>query len=188
MKGGRVGLTLGLALVLGCDAEPGGGGEHDDGPAAWSEQPLVELGEREAWQVLDADHDPLAEHRPAVVDCPPAAWQPELGQLEVQTGVCNYLALSQPSAFDLEAGDRVIVDLWHDDLDAAAPASGHVAVVIDDVVIGEAEVGIPAQAAVYRFEWTVEQPVLAGTPVVLHLHNHGYNSWTFVAIEAQTLE
>lgn len=144
--------------------------------------------QRAAWRVIDAQEDPLAGHRPAVVDCPVGAWAPELDQLEVQTGVCNYLALAQSSLVDLDVGDRVFVDLWHNVLDAATPATGHVAIVIDMVMVGEAVVEIPAQAEVLRFEWTVEHPVPAGTPVHLHLHNHGYNSWTFVAIEALTQE
>ena len=166
---------------MGCDGEPSAT-EGTDGEAI--EEALVVLGGRDAWRSVEADGDPLAEHRPDVIDCPLASWRPEDGGLEVQTGVCDYLALMQPSSVALDEGDRVIVDLWHDALDAAAPATGHVAVLIGDVLIGEATAVIPTQAEALRFEWTVDRPLPAGSEVHLHLHNHGYNSWTFVDIRA----
>lgn len=179
-----LGLFFGAALGLGCDDVP----SVEDGEELRRDVPLVELDRREAWSRVELAEDRLSGHRPETIDCPDAAWQPELGGLEVQTGVCNYLALMQPSLVDLEVGDRVVVDLWHDALDAAAPSRGHVAVLIDDVVVGEAAVVIPSQAEVLRFDWSVDAPVPAGAEVSLHLHNHGFNSWSFVAITAQVVD
>ncbi len=178
-----LGLLFGAALGLGCDDVP----SVADGEEVRRDVPLVELDRREAWSQVELAEDRFAGHRPETIDCPDAAWQPELGGLEVQTGVCNYLALMQPSLVDLEVGDRVVVDLWHDALDAAAPSRGHVAVLIEDVVVGEAEVVIPSQAEVLRFDWSVDAPLPAGSEVSLHLHNHGFNSWSFVAITAQVV-
>ncbi|MEZ4384635.1 MAG: hypothetical protein R3A79_25120 [Nannocystaceae bacterium] len=181
MRWRRLTASALLLLTLGCDGDPSAGdGSSDEA----REEALVALGERDDWRPLEADADPFAEHRPEGVDCPSAAWQPEGGALEIQTGVCNYFARVQPSRIDLDEGDRVIVDLWHDALDAAAPTTGHVAVLIDDTVIGEAMVVIPTQASALRFEWTVDRPLPAGAEVYLHLHNHGFNSWSFVAVRA----
>jgi len=200
MSAGRVqsfGLGFGLwlacfaALLAGC--EPGAAETETEtetdaetegsGGAGAFEVPLVDLGDLAAWTPVDAADDPLADHRPQSIDCPIAAWAEENGQLEVQTGVCNYLALAQPSQVAVAAGDRISVDLWHADLDAAEAASGHVAVLVAGELVGEATVEIPSEAAVLHFEWRSETPIPAGVPVLLHLHNHGYNSWTFVAID-----
>jgi hypothetical protein len=189
----RTFASFALALALyGCDSgEVDSEVDEAEADAADDEQErvraaLVELGELAAWTVLDASADPLADHRPALVDCPVGAWATEFGQLEVQTGVCNYLALASPTLLALAPGDRVIVDLWHDTLDAPTPATGHVAVLLGDARIGEAEVAIPSAAAVFRFELEIDEPVPAGTLLVLHLHNHGFNAWTFVNVDAET--
>ncbi|MFV8755656.1 hypothetical protein ACNOYE_34325 [Nannocystaceae bacterium ST9] len=186
----RTFASLVLAIGLfGCDsgeAESQVGSDVDADEQDRVRVALVELGELAAWTVLDASEDPLADHRPDLVDCPVGAWATEFGQLEVQTGVCNYLALATPTLLALAPGDRVIVDLWHDTLDAPTPASGHVAVLLGGALVGEAEVVIPSAAAVFRFELEIDEPVPAGTPVVLHLHNHGFNAWTFVNLDAET--
>lgn len=41
-----------------------------------------------AFRPAPAERDPLADHRPRDVACPPAAWAAEGGGSEVQTGVC----------------------------------------------------------------------------------------------------
>lgn len=141
--------------------------------------PLVEL---DGFAPLPASRDPLAAHRPDVVGCPAAAWGLESGGLEVQTGVCNYVAFGQATAVDIEIGDELVVDLWHDTLDAVTPSRGHFAVVLDGKLLAEYEVEIPSAPAVQRLTWTADAPVAAGAELVLHLHNHGYNSWTIVAV------
>ncbi len=178
-------VVLGL-LGSGCD--PGAGSEHELDQAAWVRAPLVELADAERWVALAGDEDPLADHRPAEVDCPPGAWQIEHEALEIQTGVCNYLALAQPSLVELEPGDRVVVDLWHELLDAPEPALGHVALFVGDELVDEAEVAIPSPAAVIQLEGSLAQAHSAGTPVIVHLHNHGFNAWSFVTIDAERLE
>ncbi|NVB38664.1 hypothetical protein G6O69_12555 [Pseudenhygromyxa sp. WMMC2535] len=186
-----LGSTLLWVVVASSACAPGGGGDGEgidegggnDGGGVEA-LALVEVGDLEAWAVLDAEADPLADHRPETIECPLGAWREEYGELEVQTGVCNYLALGQGSLVDLEVGDQVVVDLWHDALDAAEPAVAHVALLVDGEIIGEQEVDIPSAAQVLRFEWEASAAISAGAPVVFHLHNHGYNAWTLVEVRA----
>ncbi|MEM9458515.1 MAG: hypothetical protein AAGF11_30335 [Myxococcota bacterium] len=141
--------------------------------------PLVEA---EAWRPTGSGEDPLRTERPAVIDCPSAAWGPELGGLEIQTGTCNYFHATQPSLAAIEPGDSVQVVVFHDRLDAAEPAEGHVAIMLDDEVIWEDYAEIPSAAAVMEAEWIADRAWPAGTTVGLHLHNHGYNSWTMLSL------
>lgn len=173
--------SIAAALATFACAELDDSGAALEGPDAPLDRgPLVEI---EAFEPLPASRDPLAAHRPALVDCPAAAWGLEAGGLEVQTGVCNYVAFGQATAVDVEVGDELVVDLWHDTLDAVAPALGHFAVLLDGQLLAEYEVEIPSAPAVHRLSWTADAPVPAGAELVLHLHNHGYNSWTIVRVE-----
>lgn len=163
----------------GADAEPGAD-EAELEPPAWGDPlPLVTA---EAWAPGSIHDDPLAHERPATVECPAAAWGPEAGGLEVQTGTCNYLFVSQPSLAAIEEGDAIDLVVFHQELDAAEPAEGHVAILLDDAVIWEAHVEIPAHANVLEARVVAERAWPAGTPVGVHLHNHGYNSWTVLDV------
>lgn len=156
--------------------------DDDEAPPLDPERPLVDVA---LWAPTEPESDPLHDHRPAVVECPAAAWGPEFGALEIATGVCNYLALSQPSLRAIGAGELVIVDLWHAELDAVAPALGHFALHIDDDVVVDLEVEIPAGPAVHRVAWAAPRPISAGATIGLHLHNHGFNSWTIVDLRVE---
>ncbi len=172
---GRLGpavLVLVLSLAGGaCEApdELDELDELDGGPG-----PLVDV---EAWSPSPASADPLAAHRPLELLCPAAAWKPEFGSLEVDTGQCNYLSVEQPLLRDVPAGAPVVVNLWHQALHAELDALGHVALVVGDTLIWERTVAIPGPAEVWSDEVLAPRDLLAGERVVFHLHNHGANTW-----------
>ncbi len=143
-------------------------------------EPLA-LVEPADWRPSATD-DPLFAERPAQVDCPAAAWGPELGGLEIQTGSCNYFFATQPSLAAIEAGDALEFVVFHDRLDAAEPSEGHVAIILDDEVVWDAHVEIPSAANVLEARVIAERDWPAGTTVGLHLHNHGYNAWTVLEV------
>jgi hypothetical protein len=183
-----------LAGVPACDAplEPealaadDGESNEDDADAdaapedAWDDPlPLVS---GQAWAPAGAHDDPLADERPATVDCPTAAWGLEAGGLEIQTGACNYFFVTQPSLAAIEAGDAVDIVVFHQYLDAPEPAEGHVAILVGHDVVWEAHVEIPAEADVLEARVVAERAWPVGTPVGVHLHNHGYNAWTVLDV------
>ena len=132
---------------------------------------------------VDADTDPLAQHRPADVDCPSATWGPEGGGFEIQTGACNYGAFDQPLSMQIEAGDALHIIVWHDTLDFPEPATAHIAVWIGRTVLWEAEVAIPASSGTFEVSVPIQDAPLPEDRLGLHLHNHGYNSWRLVAVD-----
>jgi hypothetical protein len=135
--------------------------------------------DHEQWQIVEADADPLADHRPEPVDCDPAAWKLELesSSLEVDTNFCNYLAVAQPSLRSLEQGQLVHVIFYHFDLVAPEPAVAHVAILIDGQLLWEQDIAIPGDVNV--FDEAFASPITAevGSQVVFHLHNHGPNAY-----------
>lgn len=175
-----------LAALLACACGDAGkpmdsaGGDGGSTGVVEIDGTMVELVEPTVWQPLAAADDPFADHRPATVDCPfGLGWLVEPTGVEINTGTCTYGALVQPSLRPVVRGARLTMQLYHFDLVAAEPATAHVAVLIGERTIFEREVAIPGKADVYEVDLVADFDAPAGTPVVLHLHNHGQNNWTF---------
>lgn len=167
-------LAMGLALTACGEPAP------DEVPPS---EPIPLL-DGFAMAPVAADEDPFATHRPAFVSCPAATWGPEGGGFEVQTGGCNYAAFDQPLPLRLDAGDALVITLWYDFLDAAEPATAHVAVWVGETPIWESQVDIPARSAVIEAVALLKTTPPPDARLGLHLHNHGFNSWRFVSIDA----
>lgn len=150
------------ALIAGC-----GLGPEPLGAGAW-----VEL----------AGVDPLAAHRPADPDCE-FGWWVEDGVLEVDTGLCGYLALEQPLVNDLWPGEALSAVFAHDDLVAAGPARAHAALLIDGALRWELELELPQADGVHAVEIAIEAHVPSGASVLFHLHNHGANNYRLFPLE-----
>jgi hypothetical protein len=168
-------MTVTLA-VMGC------GGDLTTEPAAGDLQayPLID---NLAWTPVAGSDDPRADHRPADATCPDGAWYEEDGALDVETGFCTYLAVSQPALSAVDPGDPLEIIAWHANLGDGDGTPAHLAVLLGDTVAWEATVDMPADAEVYQETFPSPVALAEGEPVGLHLHNHGYNSWTILSLE-----
>ena len=137
------------------------------------------------WQLQSEADDTLASHRPASTDCPDNAWYEEDGAIEVETGYCNYLSLSQPSKAPINIGDEIHLVLWHGQLRFDEPEEAHVAISVGGVVVWEDLIEIPNAGGVYDITVPATFSAPAGEKVEYHLHNHGYNTWTLLTLEVQ---
>lgn len=164
-----------LTLVTGCDPEPAPECE----PVEFEPRPLVSAHD---WTATAIEDDPLADHRPASMICPTSAWGEELGVLEVSTGECNYLSVEQPLAEAIALGDPLRVQIWWQPLIADAPATAHLALLIDGVPIWDQQVAIPGSAEARSIELDSPIAAEAGATVTFHLHNHGANSWSLAEL------
>ena len=142
----------------------------------------VELADHSAWTATPFHDDHLHHHRPNTVVCGAGGWREEAGLLEVQTGYCNYAALRQPLPFPLRAGEALQLVAWHDTLDAPKPAEGHLAFTVGDDVVWETYVPIPSPAQVFEIELSLPRDTHPEDQLGVHLHNHGYNSWTIASV------
>jgi hypothetical protein len=149
---------------------------------------FVPLVDPMAWVQVPAPQDPLADHRPDVVECPIGGWLFEPQGFEVNTLQCNYAMFSAPSQTAVIAGSRVVATLYHFDLVAAEPATAHLALLLGDTILWETMVAIPGKADAFNVDVVVDTTVPAGTPVYFHLHNHGQNTWTVGAIEVEVFD
>lgn len=128
--------------------------------------------------------DPFADDVSAEADCADDAWGRFTDYLDVDTSTdCDYLAVEQPSLVKVRAGRQVRVQTWHGPLTADAPAEGHLLLTLGDHVLLDYAVAIPADDTVQLLDVKLPETVPAGTPVRLHVHNHGDNSWAVRLVE-----
>ncbi|MCA9538015.1 MAG: hypothetical protein KC620_03970 [Myxococcales bacterium] len=176
-------MALALAAVVALSACD----DAAEAPAAadmgWTGE--VEVGDISAWQPVAAADDPFADHRPAEVDCPTDGYGREYTTFEVTTDSCHYATFAQPLPVDLRPGDHVVGSLWHLALYAPEAAEAHVALGVGAQVLWEQHIPIPGPEAVFDIDAVVAEAVPAGTPIFVHLHNHGANSWRWTNFEAR---
>src|SRR5690606_1386281 len=138
------------------------------------------------WEEVPEDSDPFAAHRPADLDCNPFGYAPEDLQGEpafyVDTGLCNYLTVEQPSQLAVNPGDTGNVRVYHYELSADEPADGHVAIAIDGVPVWGQVVAIPADPAWVEGRWTAKAEAPRGTKIQFHVRNHGANEWALAEL------
>lgn len=157
------GALLGLAA---CDSAV------EARPGAADAAPLTDPA---AWVAVAGDAFP--DHRPEGFSCPIQAYGVEGDVFEVDTGECEYLAVSQPARAPVAAGDVITGFVAHFPLVAEAPAEAHVGIAFAGAPVWEARVPIPSPERRYPVRWTAPADAPAGTPIQLHLHNHGRNAW-----------
>jgi len=157
---------LPLLFALGCSVEPP------------EPEPLVN---HNLWVPVSASDDPF-DDRPAEVECSPLAFGYDfIGEdsMEVDTGGCNYLTVSQPSLADVASTDSFYFRLWHNGL-VGPDGESHVAVTLDGELVWDLRIPIPGESGL--LSETVESDFSAplGSQVLFHIHNHGSNTYNFL--------
>lgn len=173
-------LLAGLALLLlaACADDNG-----VSGALASDSGQTVRLVDTTGWTPLPHDDDPWSAHRPDPLDCARHTPHEEDGLLEFDTKICPYFAVSRPSDHALEPGDSVVVLGSHSALvTTGAAGQGHFVIQIGDTLTVHIERTIPGRSSVFREEVTVREHLPAGTPVRVHVRNHGANAWRLHAL------
>ena len=132
-----------------------------------------------SWNFIDYSIDPLIEHQPEEIDCSISAIQMEYEQLEMNTDLCNYIALEFETQKDILAGTTVEALILHTGLWALEDTEAHFALYINDTLWWEEYPPIPSNTEFFFHEATITEMLPKGTRVYLHLHNHGANDWKF---------
>lgn len=178
----RAALVALVACLAGCTSTP------DDGLvciplAAGRIHPLVDFAR---FTVAAPEDDPWAAYRPADVTCPTSARGPEVfGELPtytIDTTACPYTTVVQPTLEDSCRGDSLFIWIWRFALTGPEGATSHLGVQIGDEPIWEIAVPIPADSdlVVENIPLTRDHPV--GTPIYLHVRNHGSNSYQLLGL------
>lgn len=142
--------------------------------------PLIEITN---WEPADGHDDPFPEHRPeSPTTCDAYGIRAEGNTLEIDTGECPYAVLRWPLQAQVVTGDTIAVELTHGPLLHTEPAVAHICLSMGSDVLWEAEVAIPSQPARVSAEIEAQHWWPVGTPVVMHLHNHGANNWKLTTL------
>lgn len=176
----RHATLLSALLLSGCPSNPS---EPED--EADPEPEPARLVEWDRWQrVTDPSVDAFADLRPADAVCDDAGWYPEpIAQtLEVQTELCDYVTLWQPSLAPIEPGDVVTVYAFHDVLSAAEPAQGYLGLAFDGEIEWSHTIPIPGDPGSIEQHFVIDRAIPAGAEVQYHIHNHGPNTWELLAV------
>jgi len=158
-----------LLLVLGSSCADKGAS------VAHSPDVVVVVASSDAWRT-DPAVDPFPEHFEGQ-PCGPGATQVEGEFLEINTGICGYNVLAQATPTLIAAGAVITFQVIHQRLFSPSPAEAHVALTLGGDVVWEQVVSLPAELEVRAVLWTAPHDYPAGSPWVLHLHNHGSNTW-----------
>jgi hypothetical protein len=177
----RAFVALGGLAVAGCP-----------GPEPAPQTRVVPLVDHAAWATVEAADDPLADHRPEPVLCDAGSTYQEGDDFEVDTDGCNYYAGAQGALFDVAAGDPIHARMWHFGLLPDSDGEAHVALLAGDVVLWQEvvplEAGVEVEADLYEVDFAAPVAIEAGSPLVLHVHNHGSNTWALRDLEAEITE
>ena len=131
----------------------------------------------EEWKLGDPNQDPLAHHQPDNIECSIASFRMESEQLEIETDLCNYAFVEFELQQNVKKGMPADFLLLHTGLWAPEPATAHAALLIDGTIFWEQEVPVPASAEFFFHEGEIPVDAPKGSPVQLHIHNHGANDW-----------
>ncbi len=71
----------------------------------------------------------------------------------------------------------------HQRLISPSAAEAHVAVTLGGDIVWDQVFPIPADMEVHVLQWTASSDYPAGSRWVLHLHNHGSNTWLLGPLE-----
>ena len=129
------------------------------------------------WVPVAAADDPFQD-RPETVSCPASGYGLEDGFFEIETDACGYGTFMQLSQVAIAQGQAIRVNLWHSPLSSEEPAEAHLAIQLGDWLMFERRIPIPNPAQVLDEYIVAGRDIEAGTPVYLHVHNHGNNFFT----------
>jgi hypothetical protein len=158
-----IGVLLCAGLLGGCAVEP---------------REVADLALASDWTILGAEEDPFPTHRAATKRLCPSGFGEDLGVLDIDTATCSYVSAVAPTRAEVRPGDRISVLAWHQALASTDPlAEGHMAFLLDGEPLWELQVPIPAAAEVYDTSVPIDRLVPRGADLVVHVHNHGGNTW-----------
>lgn len=170
----------GVAALGGCANEPAPAAEKTNETF----ETLVPL---DAWSSVARVDDPFIidpEAAPACVG-PGFRLETDLQQLELDTGLCNWVTLSGSALFDVSADQELRLDFSHYNLEAAAPATAELRLSFPNCKVWTKQLPIPGAADVYEEQFASPCALKAGQPVLFHLHNHGQNTYQLQDLAAR---
>ena len=117
--------------------------------------------------------------------CPGLPYREEYGGVEINTGRCHEITLSQPSLIAVSAGEKLRIIAWHSQLisEDPMPQTGTMMLAIGEQLIWTEQSPIPGAARSFDLVLQTQVDIAPGDPVRVHVHNHGANAWNLLSME-----
>ena len=130
------------------------------------------------WVLVHPDDDPTEGVPADQAPCPRRAASVEAGALELDTAVCDWITVEAPSRLRVRAGTELELFFFHAALSANEPAEAVMEVHIGEGTTWTHTAPVPSSSAFYDEVLVLEQTLRPDDPLVLHVHNHGANTYT----------
>jgi hypothetical protein len=152
--------------------------------------------------------DPFAPLRTAEHFCDDSCHFAEFLQVgeysyTLESEYCNFVTLVQETRTAIAPGDEILIRFWHFALTAPDPGRAYLAVQVGDRIVWDARLPIPCRgglvglipggdcidtpglADVDPARFTADFAAPAGTPIYVHVQNHGDNDYSLVEASAR---
>ena len=155
-----------VVITGACSSEPG--------PRAKA----VEVIASSQWEHVARDEDPFVVKFPeSVTECVATGIDVSEGLLDIDTDYCSFVTARTQLTDEIREGEKVQLTFWHLALVANEPAEGVMVLRVGDDDLFNLTFEIPRKEKVYYPTTQATRSYPAGTPVLLHIHNHGANTW-----------
>ena len=178
------GVQLDLGIV---DQDLTSVDQNQKSPTDFNSQEALNLVVGQAWTPIAPSQDPFAHLIQDRIPCDWTSFGMEYGGIEVNTGRCGYLTLTQPLLSSISLQSNLKISAWHTPLlKGDLEGDAFFSLMVGDQLVWEKMLWIPSEAV--SWEEIVESPIDApeGTPLFLNVRNHGANSWVFHLFQAWT--
>ena len=170
-----------LGNISGCTGEP-----ESCGAVGATEVSLID---HKTWTVVPLKDDPFAADLSAEVTCGAGAYKVEGGALEFDTGICNFITLTQKTTHAAKSCDELRVVFWHLPLYAGKKgAPAYAALKVGDMMLLDERIDIGPDGVIeksFQPRFRLQRSIAAGTDVYVHVNNHGLNTWTLLSVVAR---
>lgn len=110
----------------------------------------------------------------------------EDGAVELDTSICGWITVETTAAVAVEAGAEIDLFALHAALTAEAPAEAEFGVRVEDRVLWEVHRPIPSTDAYFAETFPSPVAIAEGDRLLLHVHNHGANTYRLGHLRAWT--
>ena len=156
-------------------------------PHPFNSQDALHLVVGQNWTPVAPSQDPFAPLIEDRIVCDWTSFGVEYGGIEVNTGRCGYITLTQPTLSAIDVTSSLKISAWHTPLlKGDLQGDAFFSLMVGNQLIWEKKLRIPSEAV--SWEEIIQSPLYApeGTPLFLNVRNHGANSWVFHQFQSWT--
>jgi hypothetical protein len=177
-------LGVGLGVDLGIPSKID---ENQSLLLQFNTQEATHLVVGENWQRVAPSQDPFSSLIQDRIPCDWTSFGVEYGGIEVNTGRCGYVTLTQNLLAPIQSQSHLKISAWHTPLlKGDQQGDAFFSLMVGDQLVWEKKLRIPSDAISWEEIIISSFDVPEGTPLFLNVRNHGANSWVFYLFQVWT--